>query len=406
MSDKSVSVYLHDQAAGFLSVDEYGTLRFRYSPEYLASGNQALSYSLPLQEDEFYGGSAHNFFAGLLPEEGMATAMAEAIGTDVNNRFRLLLELGKECVGAVRIGDPADAKTNQYRELTDSDLEQLILEKENLQPLAYTEQNMRLSLAGAQAKIGLFQTEENYSLPLNGAASNIIVKPPSSRYPSLISNEYVTMQLAKKCSIHIPDVQLVQAGSTQFYGIKRYDRKLVDGSVKRLHQEDFCQALGIASRNKYEKDGGPSFTQSIELLRRHSSVPATDILQFVHRFLFNFIIGNRDAHGKNFSFVMDQGKIVLSPAYDLVNTTIYPFSTENAMSVNGKFEPDLVEHEDWIAMFENSHLKPKLYAQLMRQLANTLPALVEEQLAEVEDIDGFKKEYRESVLRNIEALQF
>ena len=116
-----------------------------------------------------------------------------------------------------------------------------------------------------------------------------------------------------------------------YFNVERYDRiQDKNGVIKRLHQEDFCQALGIMPELKYEREGGPSVAKCLELLQTYSAKPAADHLAFIKRLIFNYLIGNADAHAKNFSFLYKDQAPTLAPAYDLLCTAIYPTSVRHS----------------------------------------------------------------------------
>ena len=133
--------------------------------------------------------------------------------------------------------------------------------------------------------------------------------------------------------------------------VERYDRDLTAEPIRRLHQEDVCQALGRASDSKYQVDGGPTIVETVELLRNCSSVPAQDLPTFWRALVFNWLIGNCDAHAKNFSLLYDAGAPTLAPLYDLVSTTAYPELTSRlAMSINGATHIEDVNITAWEAL--------------------------------------------------------
>ena len=133
--------------------------------------------------------------------------------------------------------------------------------------------------------------------------------------------------------------------------LKRYDRYRKNGEVKRLHQEDFCQALGVSPQQKYEKEGGPSLHDSIELIRRISVMPLIDTDRFLDWVIFNLVSGNADAHAKNISILYAEEGPRLSPFYDLVCTVIYENLDRNlAMSIGSKQDPGQISKKEWSAL--------------------------------------------------------
>lgn len=136
-------------------------------------------------------------------------------------------------------------------------------------------------------------------------------------------NELLCLALAKAVNLAVANAEVGKIDGMDFLLVERYDRKLVQPSdgietMLRLHQEDFCQALAIPSRNKYQSEGGPSLKDCFKLVREVSSIPVTDLQRLLDAAIFNYLIGNNDAHGKNFSLVYhDDGSIRLAPLYDL-----------------------------------------------------------------------------------------
>ncbi|HBN23182.1 MAG TPA: type II toxin-antitoxin system HipA family toxin, partial [Holosporales bacterium] len=168
-----------------------------------------------------------------------------------------------------------------------------------------------------------------------------ILKPIIERVKDSVHNELFCMKLAKRVGLDVPEVSLHFAGDTPYYLVERYDRQVdKNGVVRRIHQEDFCQALGVAPEMKYEREGGPSIVACQDVIAKHSARPAADQIKFLNIILFNYIIGNADAHGKNFSLLYRSDKPELAPAYDLLSTAIYSDLSEKiAMKIGGQYKP-------------------------------------------------------------------
>jgi serine/threonine-protein kinase HipA len=212
------------------------------------------------------------------------------------------------------------------------------------------EAGIRLSLAGAQDKIAVRLEGETICLPLNGAPSTHILKPQIERFEGLVFNEKLCMDLAAAVGIPTARTRMGMAEGIHYILVERYDRLNIPSAnagqhlLLREHQEDFCQALGIVSEHKYQNEGGPSLKQCFELVRNTSSVPLVDLQSLLSAAIFNLLIGNNDAHGKNFSLLykMD-GQTRLAPLYDLVSTAAYPeLSSRMAMKIGGEYEPERV----------------------------------------------------------------
>lgn len=351
---KLLDVYLHEIYAGKLFHNDVGRLEFTYDPSYIAEKKPALSVSLPLQPETFKEKIAKPFFSGLLPDDQARKKIAMCLGISAENTFALLKAIGGECAGAVSLypaGETPPAETSHDMVILDDITLNKIFSILSKRPLLAGEEGMRMSLAGAQTKLAIGFHEGNIALMKGTTPTTHILKPIIPDFTSSVYNEFFCMRLAKMIGIEVPDVEVHQINNTPYYIIERYDRlKDVNGKFHRLHQEDFCQALGVLPENKYEREGGPSITKSMELLKAYSAEPAVDQIKFIKRVIFNFIIGNADAHGKNFSLLYDK-KIeapTISPAYDLLSTTIYPeLSLKMAMKIGSKYVPGEVELRHW-----------------------------------------------------------
>lgn len=371
--ENRANVYFDDFLAGELSQDRYGTICFQYHREYVGNGHRPISISMPVCNEIYYGNEAHAYFTGLLPEEDVLTATANIIGTSRLNYLKLLTELGKEPIGAIKIGDNMLTEPPSYEEISIEELNNIILRNEPLLGTLYKEKELRLSLAGAQSKTGLFYSDRQYYVPKNGSPSNIIVKHTNNNFPDLVYNEYACMKIANAIGINTPNIRLESTSTQPLYIIERYDRNFRDKFVQRIHQEDFCQSLGIMSQNKYEADGGPSFAACIGLLRKSATVPVVEINRFISLFLFNLIVGNKDAHGKNYSIIFDKSKKELSPAYDILSTTYYPMLSEKmSMSINGKFELDEINEGDLYQMSQAANIGGKLIIKEYHRIKDLL----------------------------------
>ncbi len=180
------------------------------------------------------------------------------------------------------------------------------------------------------------------------------------------------MRLAHSLKIDVPKTDIHWVGNTPYFLVERYDRiKTTDGTIKRLHQEDFCQALGIMPELKYEREGGPGIQKSMGLLENFSSQPVADQRSFLHRIVFNYLIGNADAHGKNFSFLYKRNTPDLSPAYDMLCTAIYPnLAQKMAMRIGKEYDPDKVFFRHWSQLVpDTASAKKNLEKELTKTAA-------------------------------------
>ena len=349
---RELIVYLHQTLAGRLIQDESGRMSFAYDREYLRASKMPLSQSLPLREAPFDQRECRGFFAGLLPEESGRHTMARVLGISPRNDYAMLEKIGGECAGAVTFLE--DGRRPQQalhvRSLSENELSEILQELPK-RPLLAGEKDLRLSLAGVQHKIALCVDDKGqFSLPLGGTPSTHILKPASNSFPDIVSNEAMCLHLAE--SIGIPTIKFKTgcAGQTEYLLVKRYDRLQTEGpspQTLRLHQEDFCQALGIAPERKYQSEGGPSLKRYFALLREASTSPAVDIHNLFKITVLNMAVGNHDAHAKNVSLLYTSQETRLAPAYDILSTVYYPELTQKAaVKIGRRYEWDQLIPKD------------------------------------------------------------
>ncbi|MEA3465685.1 MAG: type II toxin-antitoxin system HipA family toxin [Thermodesulfobacteriota bacterium] len=341
-----LDVYLNKLKVGVLTSNA-GILAFSYHHDY-----QQLPMSLPLSRYlplnrtganfEFGDSATRAFFENLLPEGDVRTQLVRKLGLSRDNIFALLATLGGDCAGAVQLlpsgQDPKGG--GSYRLISTA---ALAVELESLpaHPFLAANEGVRLSLAGAQNKLPVHYDGNNFFIPTGDSASTYILKTPIKQLENTVVNEAFCMTLAGRVGLQVPVAIAINVGEGLVYQVKRYDRREIDGDFIRLHQEDFCQALGVESACKYEKEGGPGFAECFALLRDWSDEPLADVAALLRWSLFNFLIGNADAHGKNISFLYADGQIRLAPFYDLLSTAVYERLINNkfAMRMGGQKDP-------------------------------------------------------------------
>ena len=339
---KNLDVYLHHDLAGHLIQDDGGQMVFDYAENWLENPRgKPLSHSIPLRKARFTRKECRGFFGGILPEQSKRELVAKNLGISAKNDFSMLERIGGECAGAVTFmpsGEALPRRDYRYRDLSNTELADM-LKTLPRHPLLAGDEDVRLSLAGAQDKVAVKVFGSQISIPLGGAPSTHILKPANEHFAGLVFNEVLlSLRLASAVGMPAAPAEARTIDGTEYALIERYDRRTVQTpagtNLERLHQEDFCQALGIASENKYQVEGGPSLKQCFDLLREVSSAPVIDLQRLLDAVIFNYLIGNHDAHGKNFSLLYEEpGEARLAPLYDLVCTVYYPeLSRKMAMS--------------------------------------------------------------------------
>jgi serine/threonine-protein kinase HipA len=353
---------------------------FEYAAAWLENATaMPLSHSLPLRRERFSRKECSGFFGGLLPEQAVREIVAKNLGISAKNDFAMLEQIGGECAGAVtfmRAGEPLPERTDSYRDLSDDELVEM-LKTLPRRPLLAGEKDVRLSLAGAQDKVAVKVSGAMISVPLGGAPSTHILKPSHDRFPGLVFNESVCLRLASVVGLSAARAEARNIQGIDYILVERYDRKLVEKPephYERLHQEDFCQALGIVSEQKYQAEGGPSLKNCFDLLRSVSSAPVIDLQGLLDAVIFNYLIGNNDAHAKNFSLIYPAiGEARLAPLYDVVCTVYYKeLSPRMAMKIGGEYLADKLTPQHFEKLAEEAGLAKPLVKQRVGELGTSV----------------------------------
>lgn len=355
-----LNVFLGGERLGEIEKRGPSRYRFLYSERAVdrhEAGTAVLSASLPIQAGIFTPGETAPFFEGLLPEGAVRAAIAQSFHLSEEDGFGLLDALGADCAGAVTVlppgVEPASPGQGRLRELSEEQLGHLINDLPR-RPLGVdsSPDGVRLSLGGIQHKLVLVETGVNkFAQPLDGTPSTCLLKPEFGQYEDLVANEAFCMLVARGVGLEAARAEVIRVGSTPCLYVSRFDRTVDEQKrVVRIHQEDMCQALGILPAAKYEENGGPSIAAIVGLLRRlRAPEMARDINDVIHAVLVNFLLGNSDAHGKNFALLYDPALgIRLAPLYDIVSTSVYPGVTNRmAMSIGGVDDPAQVDLAAW-----------------------------------------------------------
>jgi serine/threonine-protein kinase HipA len=327
MSER-LAIWLYETKVAIVD-RERRRMRLRYTPEALEAfpdGAPLLSLQLPLNDERFPNGVVRPFLDGLLPEGDARRVIAEDLGLRADDTFGLAMALGRDCAGALVIqpdgSDAPRAPTTLTAEpLSDDDLGRLV---DNLRsaPLGVN-QRVRISLAGVQEKLLLTRLPDGtWGRPVDGTPSTHILKPEIREYPHTVENEAFCMRVARHLGMTVADIETITVNDRRLIAVSRYDRAVgPSGAVERIHQEDFCQATGLLPSKKYEEDSGPSLRKMAGILR---TVNRNSLETLLEATTLNVILGNGDAHAKNFSLLHDRrGALRLAPLYDLLSTLMY-----------------------------------------------------------------------------------
>lgn len=371
-------VKIDNDVVGRLWLDNKKNFCFSYDSGWLEKSRIPLSLSLPLRPEPYLDDQSHSFFANLLPEEKMRTLIARNLGVSFNNDYGLLERIGGDCAGAVSLYSETGEllQPASYRKLSLEELNAIIKELPQ-RPLLAGEKGVRLSLAGAQKKLPVYYDGEHYHLGYGSAPSNYIIKPAIDELAGTVENEAYCMALARAVGLDVPPSFIHQHEDVRVFVVKRFDRVVAGDATRRLHQEDFCQALRVPPEFKYETEGGPSLTGCVNLLRTNSTRSGKDVLSLINWVIFNFLIGNSDAHGKNISLLLLPEGPMLAPFYDLLSTRVYAnygLLEGLAMKIGGEIDPRAIQKKHWELFAEEIGVKPKLVLSRLRELSQKIEA--------------------------------
>ncbi len=366
---------------GTLRENESGRLSLSYDAEWERSGF-AISISLPIVHGQRHR-DAHAFFAGLLPEGLARRRICRKLRINELDDVALLLSIGRDCAGALTIvpGDSEPTGDDNAVAISDDDFDRLV--QSHGQAIPQTAQRQRFSLAGAQDKVAVLIDDETMWLPNRNRASSHILKFETTK--QVCFAEYAAHDMARRLGLDVAATSYHRHGEDQampYLRIQRYDRAHNEAGVLcRLHQEDMTQALGYASAEKYQDDGGPCLGTIAQLLRTESTDPVRDINSLRDWQLFNYLIGNADGHAKNLALLYPAAGEAprLAPAYDLVaieflNRLGMSFNRNMAFFIGDHNVPEQITQADWIAMAKAIHVPAKILLSRLHDLAEALPA--------------------------------
>jgi len=352
MSEDELWLWHGGQQVAVLTSDGLGGAALRYTPEARSWGS-FLSVRLPVREESYPWVQCRDFLDGLLPEDSVRSQLAVKERIPGHDTFLMLKAYGRDCAGAVQVlppGQNPESSPQDTRWLNDGELQQAITSLPSAPLGTSIDQNVRVSLGGLQGKLLVVRRGEVLGVPLDGTPTTHILKPAllnedgSEVWPSIAQLELLGLSLVgasvaapqKKRQIAARAEMLTIQGRNAIL-VERFDRRIVDGRVIRIHQEDMCQALG--SRNKYQKTAErlPSLQAIAEVLWENSASPVVERNLLARYLVANLAIGNCDMHARNIGILIDKNTVQLTPAYDVVPTATWKqHDTELSLHVGGE----------------------------------------------------------------------
>ena len=367
-------VFCNDTAVGTLEMPPTGswTLSFDKTPDVPLSPHLDATAGQSISGD-----GVRYFFVNLLPESPYAERVAARFDPKPQTDAALLACIGQELAGAYALSEKTLA-ASVYAPLRMKTLEQSLADsRHRADAIAFEAQLPRLSLAGAQDKFALWfdptekDPDRRFKIPKGRAASTYIFKPSSTdtRYGLLPANEFACAKLAKALGLNVAETSILTLGGVRVLVVKRFDRLSSGAEVKRLHQVDLCQLLNLSREKKYGSEGGID-TAELFAACSQAAVPALARRSLLRAWLFNYLIGNHDAHAKNVSFQWSGTNWQVAPLYDLISVVPYLPAQQLSMGLLDEHRPGWFEAPHW--------------AELARLAGVTKPYLASEMRAIVE----------------------
>ena len=357
---RSLAIWMNGERVGRWSMQPGKPDELAYSPDWLASeGARPISLSMPLRPTPYQGDVVAAYFDNLLPDNRrVRERLQRRFGARSPGSFDLLAEIGRDCIGAIQIlpddAPLADVKTIASEAISSGQIEDL-LSSMLTTPIGRgdTDDDFRISLAGAQEKTALLRLGEQWRRPKGATPSTHILKLPIGTggggidLSTSVENEWLCAQILKAYGIPVADCSIERFGEQKVLVVERFDRKrAADGSwIVRLPQEDFCQAFGVPSDRKYEAEGGPGIRAIMKMLLG-SSQAERDRTDFLKTQMLFWMLCAIDGHAKNFSVFLEAGGgYRLTPRYDVLSAfpvlgksrgKIPPNKAKMAMAVESK----------------------------------------------------------------------
>ena len=432
--------------------EEQGRLSLLYSDDWRnARGAYPLSTSMPLAARRHADSVVRAFLWGLLPDnDQVLRRWGRKFQVSARNPFALISHVGEDCAGAVQFATDerlelllAPANPGEIDWLEDGDIaERLRTLSADASAGRIARDTGQFSLAGAQPKTAFYSDGKRLGVPHGRIPTTHIFKPPTGDFDGFAENEHLCLNLAARLGMATARSRVALFEDVSVIIVERYDRRRVDdivtaktrqiatlsdrtenidadrdaraaravaaldaakdqlteelqalqtgqlGPVLRVHQEDYCQALGVHPENKYQNLGGPGVEAIISHLRAHTGRPGAieqDVLRFRDALIFNWLIGGTDAHAKNYSILISAGGTVrLAPLYDMASILPYsdidPRKVKLAMKIGDTYKLEKATAAEWTKLAANNGLKIDALVDRMREMAAAIPDLLNDEV--------------------------
>lgn len=385
MSDV-LSVILDDTVAGTLTRLSGGRLRLDYADDYRGRATPTpLSVSMPIQIRTHSDHVVSPWLWGLLPDnDAVLSRWARDFHASASSPFSMLsTPIGHDCAGAVRFATPDTVeevltRPGEVTWLSEEDVGQRLRElREDATSWLGKEFTGQFSLAGAQAKTALLYESGRWGVPSGAAATSHILKPAVVGLDDHDLNEHLCLDAARRAGLIVARTRVAQFGQESAIVVERYDRRITEGRLVRIHQEDICQALSVPPSRKYENESGPGAKDVARLLRDTMPPKIADeaVWRFIDALAWNWLIAGTDAHGKNYSLLLASGQVRLAPLYDVASAL--PYGTHErqlrfAMKIGGDYRVYPFQNP-WPRAATDLGLDPDRVVQRVSDLSDRAP---------------------------------
>ncbi len=365
-----------------------GRITFSYDVGWQARDDATpLSVSMPLTARDHPPRVVEPFLWGLLPDnDAVVRRWARDIGVSATNLFGILAAVGEDLPGAMSIvppGHPGESPNDSgdVEWLDEAEVAGLLRAVRQDQTAWHGGgAEWRWSLAGAQAKIALFHDGTRWGRPTGRLATTHILKPAIAALDDHDLNEHLCLRAARQLGLRVASTTVAAFGQERAIVVERYDRRIVDGTAIRIHQEDLCQALAVHPSQKYQNEGGPGPADVVRVLR--SQLPhdqAEDaVVTFVDALAYNWIIAGPDAHAKNYSLLLSGPQVRLAPLYDVASALAYPEFYEPkihlAMKIGGQYRLSAIGRGAWEVLARELRIDAEVLVGRIARMAEQTPA--------------------------------
>lgn len=405
---KTSGIWMNGLHVGALTKDAAGALAFSYVPEWLeTSGARPISLSMPLRHQAYSGELVYNFFDNLLPDNKQIRDRIQArFKASTSHPFDLLSAIGMDCVGAIQIA-PEDVPLHDVRRiegepLTDPQIAKL-LSNYRTAPLGMAEENgeeFRISIAGAQEKTALLWQHGAWYRPLGTTPTTHIFKLPIGKIEhsgmdlsESCENEWLCLKIAEAFGLPVCHADVHSFDGTKALVVERFDRRMGNGWIMRLPQEDMCQALGYSPNIKYENDGGPGIGEIMRFLLQSREAKQDREAFFKSQVLF-WLLAAIDGHAKNFSlFIEPDGRFRMTPLYDIMsahpliaNKQLQEKKIKMAMALVGKnrhYHWHTIQPRHFISTAENIGFNTDTARRLFNEMIDNINHVVSQVAAQL-----------------------